>query len=293
MIIVRLMGGLGNQMFQYATAKRIAVLRDTDLKVDTSFLTNKALPHADRMFALNVFDTNISVATKEELGKFESIRENKLKRGVQKILPFLFPYFTIGEPLKNYDERILKAPKNSLLIGYWQTEKYFLPIEEIIKKEFTFKPFSEGMNKYLAEEIRASNSVSLHVRRGDYVHDAVTNQVHGICSPEYYYKAIEVIRQDVNEIKLFIFSDDMEWVKAQMKFDVPVTYIENNIGEMSYADMQLMSLCKHNIIANSSFSWWGAWLNYNPDKKVIAPIRWFNDETINTQDLIPGGWIKL
>jgi len=242
---------------------------------------------------LDILSAEISIATNAELNKFSNIQVSKLKRGIQKVLPFVFPNHTIGETVKQYDVEILNAPKNSLFIGYWQTEKYFLPIQDTIRKDFTFKMPLEGLNKTLAESISSCNSVSMHIRRGDYVHNSETSKFHGVCSPEYYYEALEFIKKKSANIQLYIFSDDMEWVKVNMKFDVPVTYVGNNIDNQSYVDMQLMSLCKHNIIANSSFSWWGAWLNNNPEKIVIAPSKWFNDSSINATDIIPEGWQKI
>jgi len=287
------MGGLGNQMFQYALGRRVSLLRKTELKVDVSFLNDLSYSHTSRKLELDVFFDDISIATEAELAKFKNIQESKFKKGIQRLFPFVFPYHTIGERLKQYDESIINSPKNSLLIGYWQTEKYFLQMQEVIRKDFTFKKRLEGLNRALAENISSCNSVSMHIRRGDYVHNSETSKFHGVCSPEYYYEALEFIEKKSANIQLYVFSDDMEWVKVNMKFDVPVTYVDNNTGNQSYIDMQLMSLCKHNIIANSSFSWWGAWLNNNPDKIVVAPSKWVNDATINVTDIIPVGWQKI
>ncbi len=287
------MGGLGNQMFQYALGRRISLLRNTTLKVDVSFLNDTALNHTSRNFELNVFSSDIAVASETDISKFNDLQNSKLKRGIRQILPFVFPYYIIGEPSNEYNSQILNSPKNSLLIGFWQTEKYFLSIQETIRKDFTFKTPLSGVNNRLAESMEACNSVGVHIRRGDYVHNPETNRYHGSCSPEYYYKAIEEIKNKIENVRLYIFSDDLHWVKENMKFDVPVTYIDNNSGINSYLDMQLMSLCKHNIIANSSFSWWAAWLNANPEKMVIAPARWFNDSAISVKDIIPEGWQKI
>ena len=287
------MGGLGNQMFQYAAGKRVALLRKTALKADVSFLNDTSFSHTKRKLELDIFSSGISIATEAELNKFAAIQNSKFKKGVRLIFPFIFPYHSIGEPFHQYNPDILNAPKNSLLIGYWQTEKYFLPIQGMIRKDFIFKKPLENLNKTLAEEMASCSSVSMHIRRGDYVHNRETSQVHGICRPEYYTAALEFIKTKIDNVHVYIFSDDMAWVKTNMHFDVPVTYIDNNKGDNSYIDMQLMSLCRHNIIANSSFSWWGAWLNNNPGKVVIAPAKWFSDSSINVNDVIPEGWQKL
>lgn len=293
MIIVKLMGGLGNQMFQYALGKRVSLLRKTMLKVDVSYLNNKQYTHTSREYELNVFSSGIQIATDTEVNKFNSIRKSKIKRGAQQLFPFIFPYHTIGEQSHEYNERILNSAKNSLLIGYWQTEKYFLPIGNIIRNDFTFERPLDTVNKAHAMEIESCNSVSLHVRRGDYVHHLETKLFHCTCTPEYYYKAINLIKNKIPDIQLFIFSDDMAWVKENLKFDIPVRYVENNSGDKSFIDMRLISLCKHNIIANSSFSWWGAWLNNNSGKIVVAPAKWFNDDSISIKDVVPETWLKL
>jgi hypothetical protein len=293
MIIVKLMGGLGNQMFQYALGKRVSILRETMLKVDVSYLNNKQYTHTSRVYELNVFSSGIQITTDAELNKFNSIRKSKIKRGIQQLFPFIFPYHTIGEQSHEYSERILNSPTNSLLIGYWQSEKYFLPIEAIIRNDFTFEGSLDAVNSALAMEIESCNSVSLHVRRGDYVYHPETRLFHGICTPEYYYRAVDLIKNKIPNVHLFIFSDDMDWVKANIKFDIPATYVENNSGDNSFIDMRLISLCKHNIIANSSFSWWGAWLNNNSGKIVVAPAKWFNDDSINVKDVVPETWLKL
>ena len=287
------MGGLGNQMFQYAIGRRVSLLRNNALKVDVSFLDEKNSNHISRKFELDVFSSDIQIATSEDLKKFASIQKSKLKKGIQRMFPFSFPFQIIGEKTHGYNAEILNAPNNSLLIGYWQTEKYFLPIQETIRKDFSFKKPLDGRNKTIADNMASCNSVSVHIRRGDYVHHKETSSFHGICSDAYYSDAIELIKSKADSIQLFIFSDEPEWVKANMNFNAPATYIDNNIGEFSYIDMQLMSLCKHNIIANSSFSWWGAWLNRNPEKIVVAPTKWFNDSSVNVNDIVPEGWRKF
>lgn len=293
MIIVKLMGGLGNQMFQYAIGRRLAMLNDVPLKADLSFLMAEGLSHTKRHFELDVFELKITIVTSDELQKFTTIQKSSVKSRFQKYAGFLFPYFTVSEPYHQYDPRILQSPKNSLLIGFWQTEKYFLPIEEAIRKDFVFKNPLDKLNSDLSKIIIGCEAVSLHVRRGDYANNKETHSFHGECSVGYYLKAIETMRQKFPEMQLFVFSDDSDWARKNIVTDVPVTYIENNSGNSNYIDMQLMSMCKHNIIANSSFSWWGAWLNNNPVKIVIAPGKWFNDPSVNTKDVIPAGWIKL
>ena len=292
MILVRLMGGLGNQMFQYALGRRLSLLHKTDLFIDTSFLDKLSPTHVKREYELGIFDLPVSIAEADVLNKFESIRKSSIKSRLQPLLPNLLPFHIVREPSHAFNEEILQSPSNSLLIGYWQTEEYFIDIEDVIRKDFTLKKTLDDRNSAIAEKINSTNSVSVHVRRGDYILNEKIQKHHGICDTAYYSKAVELISGIQKNTELFLFSDEPEWVKQNMKFDLPVNYIDNT-GEAGYIDMQLMSLCKHNIIANSSFSWWGAWLNNNEEKVVIAPEKWFADKTIDTKDVIPAGWVKI
>lgn len=283
------MGGLGNQMFQYALGRSLSLLHNTKFKIDLSFLKDKSLNHTLRKYELDVFPVRVPFATATDLKKFSVASNARLSS----ILPFLSSYCTINEPCFEFSEGILKSPKNSLLIGFWQTEKYFLPIQDTIRNDFRFRKPMEVQNADIASEMSRQNAVSMHIRRGDYANNEETKKVHGTCPPEYYAAALKYIQDKVKDVHLYIFSDDMAWVKDNLVFNAPATYVEHNSGESSYADMQLMSLCRHNIIANSSFSWWGAWLNNNPGKLVVAPAKWFNDSPANVKDLIPEGWKKI
>lgn len=290
MIVVNLMGGLGNQMFQYAMGRRLALYHKTDLFLDCTFLNTESHHHIKREYELDVFKIKAQIATEKELKKFKS--SNRISSRVQQRFPGLFSYKVISEKSHTFNKSILTASNNSWLNGFWQSEKYFIDIETIIRSDFEFQSPLQGLNKTLAEKIGSSESVSLHVRRGDYT-NPTTLAFHGICSPDYYYQAVETLSKKVAVRELFLFSDDAEWVKQNMRFSLPVTYIDHNTGKNSFEDMRLMSLCKHNILANSSFSWWAAWLNANEHKTVIAPKTWFADKQVNTRDVIPDNWIQL
>ena len=133
----------------------------------------------------------------------------------------------------------------------------------------------------------------MHIRRGDYVSNPTTNKLHGTCSLEYYHNAVDIIAAKVSNPHFFIFSDDHEWARNNFKIDYPLTFVAHNNAGKNYEDMRLMSLCKHHIIANSSFSWWGAWLGSNPKKIVCAPRGWFKDKSLNTNDIIPSDWSRI
>jgi hypothetical protein len=293
MIVTQLKGGLGNQMFQYAFGRQLAVLRNTELFLDTSDLS-KGAPYGKLELALGIFNITVPIAGPDVLNKFETIRKSSVKSRLQHILPSMFPYHIVHQGASAFNKKFLSAPENSLLIGYWQSEKYFETIQNNIRRDFTFKPLSKEADIALSTKISSCNSVSMHFRRGDYISNPEALKYHGTCSAEYYQSALKYIKEKVNEVEIFIFSDDIEWVKQNISFGTDkVTFIENHSGAESYIDMQLMSLCKHNIIANSSFSWWGAWLNNNPDKLVVAPKKWFTDSKIDTSDLIPQGWKRI
>lgn len=295
MILVKLMGGLGNQMFQYACAKQLAVIKDVPLKIDLSFLKNRGTDvlHTIREYELDIFNIKDGIANAEELNLFKRNLEDGRYILLHKYLPFIFPYYTIREKAFAYDQRLLKVHKNTYIDGFWQSYKYFSSEEQIIRQSFSFKKNPEGKNLEHIAAIAKNNSISLHVRRGDYVNDKNTNQYHGTCSLSYYQTAISIITSKIKNPHFFIFSDDMTWVKENIKPGFPHTYIDHNTGINSFEDLRLMSLCQHQIIANSSFSWWGAWLNNNPEKIVVAPDKWFADSSINTKDLYPQSWIRL
>ncbi len=289
MVIVNLIGGLGNQMFQYAAARRIAYVNNTELKLDISSFTAYKL----HSYSLNNFSILESIASKKDIAIYKNLKG--IYKLINKFKIKCLPYYKcsyLREKNYHFDSNILKVPGNVYLEGYWQSEKYFNDIKEIIHQEFCVKYNLEARNKELAKVINDCESVSIHIRRGDYVKNKTTNQVHGVCSLDYYYKAIDIILEKCKNPYFFVFSDDHEWVKKNIKLKKKIIYIEHNSAEKNYEDLRLMSLCKNNIIANSSFSWWGAWLNTNPNKIIMAPKKWFNNN-LNTTDLIPKNWIII
>ncbi len=295
MFLVKLMGGLGNQMFQYAFGRALSIKHNIPLALDLSSLGQKTGVDTPRNYELSIFNIQAQIATPEEINKFSIIHNDnhKIIKAIHYCVPLILPYFQIKESKFCYNELNQKIHYNTMFLGFWQTEKYFANIKDTIKKDFQIKEPLKGLNADLAENIKMSNSVGIHIRRGDYVSNPETNSYHGMCSNEYYTNAVKYLSQKIDDLKLFIFSDEPGWVKNNLRFNQETYYIENNTVDNSYEDFRLMSFCKHNIIANSSFSWWAAWLNDNPDKIIIAPIRWFNVKDIDTSDLIPEEWIKM
>ncbi len=285
MIVCRLQGGLGNQMFQYAACRALAIAKSQPLYLDISFFGLKHEGITSRSFKLDGFNIIADIANKEILTKFA---EKPLNRVLNKLIPY-YKKKCYSHPDFRYDRNFYKTGNNILLNGYWQSYLYFQKINEIIINDLTLKDqHKTGIGPQLSL-INSSQSVSVHIRRGDYVTNKIAADVLGCLPAGYYEQAVQLIRGRVKEPLFFIFSDDPEWVKSNMR--IPnATVIESN-NELH--DLILMSHCKHNIIANSSFSWWAAWLNKNINKIVIAPHKWFNDPLINTDDLIPPTWIRL
>jgi len=289
MIIVKLIGGLGNQLFQYALGRHLAYILQTELKLDIACFETYKL----RTYSLKNFNIQENFATLEEIRRFKPISRKPIDRLIFKIKQGFNRYSVIKEPYFHFYTEVLKAKDNTYLEGYWQSEKYFKDIEQIIHQEFTVKNELQGKNKEIAQHILDTNSISIHIRRGDYVTNPLTNKIHGTCTLEYYHQAVMLIVEKVKSPHFFLFSDDPEWVQRNIVLEYPTTHVDHNKADKDYEDLRLMSLCKHNIIANSVFSWWGAWLNKNPDKIVIAPKRWFNENSYNTKDLLPEPWIKI
>lgn len=292
MIISQVIGGLGNQMFQYAAGRSLSLKNNTRLALDVAAFEGYGLHQG---FELNrVFSAPIALASDADRQDMLGWRRSPVVRRLLAKLPLAMPageHF-VQEPHFHYWPGFEQLGPNSYLAGYWQSEKYFSDFSVQIRMDFTFRATLVGKNAELAQVISASQAVSLHVRRGDYVSNPKTNSVHGVCGLDYYHAAIEYIREIIDAPHIYIFSDDIEWARSHLRVDLPCDYVGHNSGTESHIDMWLMSLCKHNIIANSSFSWWGAWLNAHPKKIVIAPRQWFAYGGVTT-DLISPAWTQL
>lgn len=266
MIIVKLMGGLGNQMFQYALGRSLSARYETDLLLDTGEYdrTNH------RVYALDKFAISAGIATPIQIKKCKHVVE----RGVE------------------FDPAVCTVGPDAYLEGYWQSEKYFKDSGAAIRREFILKePQGRKYNDALTD-IASNASVSLHIRRGDYL--SAKNQVIYTQLPlSYYEQAVACIAKKVGSIKIFVFSDDSAWVRENLSLPFPVVYVSDD-QFADYQDLVLMSACKHHVIANSSFSWWGAWLSGDtPDRITIAPAIWLNGNTYHTEDIVPERWIKI
>jgi hypothetical protein len=302
MIIVKLWGGLGNQMFQYALGKKIAHLNHTELKLDVSLLLDRS-PRKNftyRNFDLDIFNVSAQIASAEDI-KYFKVAKNKFEKIIKIINQKIFGIATnkkfnyIIESQFNFNPIILKAVDNTYLDGYWQTEKYFNDIENIIRNEFILKIKPTQKIKDLEEKILNTESVCINVRRGDFVNNPVANKFHGVCDIDYFNEAIAIIEQKISNPYFYIFSDDIDWCRANFK-DVKHNYLivdHDFAGKNFEYYLYLMTKCKEFIIPNSSFGWWAAWLSENRKKNIIAPKKWFQSKTRNYSDLLPDSWIKI
>lgn len=292
MVVSQLIGGLGNQMFQYAAGRARSLELGVPLRLDVSGFANYGLHQGFEI--QRVFNSTAEIASEADVRSilgwqfFPHIRRIVARPGMAMFRRKEF----VVEPHFRFWHGINDVPSDCYLMGYWQSERYFAKAAQQIRADFTFQQHLGNRNIELSKQMGSMNAVSLHVRRGDYVYNSKTTATHGLCSLEYYQEAIHHISKQVQQPHFFVFSDDISWVKNNLKLDHPHQFVEHNYGEESYNDMRLMSLCRHHIIANSSFSWWGAWLNPKEDKIVVAPKQWFANDT-NTQDLIPQGWVTL
>ena len=285
MIITQILGGLGNQMFQYAAGRCLAHLNNTQLKLDITGFTDYKL----RNFDLQALHVNFQSASGEE------IRNLLPSHNFEKAWQYLSSkknrtYYR--EKHFHFDDSMLKFGKNVYLKGYFQSEKYFLPIKEIIQKEFILKDEAIVKVKHYFDALGSENRVAVHIRRGDMTSNPLATEHHGVIPVSYYQKGIEIIKAKISNPQFYFFSDDINWVKENFN-NIAATFVSEEISKTHFEDLYLMSQCDHNIIANSSFSWWGAWLNNNPEKIVIAPKKWFNEGPKDTQDLLPEEWIKI
>lgn len=290
MIIVQLTGGLGNQLFQYAMGRMLALKHNTQLKLDISFFET----YEWHEYSLAPFLLEAVVASKAEV--HDMVKKNnryceRLKQRIFKTQPIV-----INEKSLEFNSSYLQIRNNRYLIGYWQSEKYFINIESFLRKELMIKIEPSAINLQILKEIKTNNqSVSLHIRRGNYVNVESVNKVHGTTKLNYYYEAIKTIAKICEQPVFYIFSDDINWAKENLKLSYKHVYIDHNSAKKDYEDLRLMNACKHNILANSTFSWWGAWLNVNKEKIIIAPREWFADPEKNkeSESIIPKTWVRL
>ena len=293
-IVVKLQGGLGNQMFQYACGRALALRHGIPLQLDVG-----SFPDCNgRVYELHRY--HIAAETTVPMGRIvwgmaTAAGGETMRRVLGKASNLLWGRRRHQEPCSGtYDERLTWKGKSLYLDGYWQSERYFSDVAEAVRCELSPKVPLSNSAKTIQQSIEmAATPVSVHFRRGDYADNPQTTAVHGLCTLNYYHLAIDYVKNEEENLHLFVFSDEPEWVAENFSVDVPMTIVP--AGNPGHEDLYLMSRCRHHIIANSSFSWWGAWLNPFENKIVCAPERWFADETRNNAavDIVPGHWHRV
>lgn len=286
MIVTRLIGGLGNQMFQYAAGRALAKRLDVDLYIDRRAFED----YQTHAFGLQHFAAKLLDAAPRNLPGLQ--RESRLNRWLR---PFSGGAVkVVVESAFTFDPAILALSDGTYIDGYWQSEQYFVDVVQTIRDDFRIATLPSAENKEWMEKIRSVLSVSLHVRRGDYVSNTSASAVHGTCDLDYYRRSVNEVAQRVgSDIELFVFSDDPDWVAENLRLQYPAHFVRHNNADTSYEDLRLMSACRHHIIANSTFSWWGAWLDPRLDSVVVAPQQWFRTDKLDARDLVPARWVRV
>lgn len=295
MIIVGLRGGLGNQLFQYAFGRRLSIQHQCELYLDTSEYQH----HLLRSFQLGQFHISARIAPVELLRStrqwYSRLPFGRYRYGLRLVWDSLARRFLyVEEDRLSYDEKLVAGRGPAYLWGYWQDERYFAELETLLREEFTLRGSLEAGWAELASEIAETDSVCMHVRRGDYATRPDLVRDFGLCDELYYTRAIETLQERLVAPRVFLFSDDPSWCvkhfgsSRQRIVIVPPSRTPNGIDHF-----QLMRDCKHHIIANSSFSWWSAWLSDSPQKQVVAPTPWFSGKHYHDFDPVPKGWIRV
>lgn len=321
MIVTQLVGGLGNQIFQHAAAQKIAAASGMPVVYDLYQL--KVHQNPPRRLVMDKFKLPCRLADWTHIWRM--CPQEVVRRLVHHRLPKRFgsrvesvlerasfsspcryrlfdqkpgrpaPSLKIGKVVSerqfHFDPDFMSLSSELLLMGYWQTEKYFVGIRDTLLAELKVNSQQAGQDLAVAGRMRASQSVSLHVRRGD---KAVAKDFNGTTA-EFCQRAVAWFRERVSNPVFFVFTDDWAWVREHLPSGKDVVYVDHNDGLHDYEDLRLMTQCRHHIIAPSSFSWWGAWLNPDPDKMVVSPPhrRWLNFANCDTADVIPESWVQL
>ena len=279
LIISTLAGALGNQMFQYAAGRALALRHGTELRLDLGWLA----PRSRFVYELDVFALDV-----ELVWTYRHMRRARLRE-----------LFRLAPPVRQqdwkregftFDPGVLALPANARLAGYWQSEKYFADQADAIRADFAFTDPLDEQNADAAAQIAASIAVAVHVRRGDYVTDPGARDFLGTLPLDYYSSAAELVRRRAPDAHFFVFSDDPDWCRAHLRLGGPTTFVDHNEGRGAL-DLRLMTLCRHHVIANSSFSWWGAWLARPEGQIVVAPRRW--GAASDAGDVVPDRWCLL
>ena len=285
MIYSRIFGGLGNQLFQYAAGRALALRRGTSLVLDTRL----ASPGSHWAYGLDRFNIDARVAEPAEL---PPSKEAPIGYALWRLFG-RSPRF-LRERGLGVNNSVLNAPDDVYLHGYFQSERYFSDCIATLRDDLRFLDPPDAQNAEWLDHIAEGPSVSVHLRRGDYISNDKAGATHATCDQAYYTAAIaEVVRQTGVSPRIFVFSDDPDWARDNLRFDFETHVAGHNGPDRPHDDMRLIAACDHNVIANSTFSWWGAWLNASPAKCVVAPKRWFGTAKLRNPDIIPERWTAI
>jgi len=284
-------------MFQYAFGKKLAKKNGDTLKFDiTTYTSGGAKEDTPRTYQLGNFIFPIEIASTKETRFFDIIYTPRV---IRSILRRLYPnseklthWIDESNHKEQYDLKLYKPV--SFITGFWQNENYFKEIEQEIRKDFgSFTWKMEAKSEEMLQKINSSNSIFVNYRRTDYISNANVKNFHGVPGEDYYANAVKLITQKQKDPHFFVFSDDIEWCQKNVNFGFPTTFVTHEYAGRDYMDyLRLMIACKHFIIPNSTFAWWAAWLNTNPNKIVIAPKKWFTNMA-DKSTVVPPYWIQI
>jgi hypothetical protein len=287
-VIARIEGGLGNQLFQYAAARSLADRLGCGLALDLRGLAQ----NGDRPFQLDHYRIRAEIASPdllESLPAWRSTRWGQLRSALSQAAPYLCSFPVFWPRSFAFDPGFEQITRPVYLVGYWQSEKYFAWNRKQLLQDIQLHNPMPSVTSLLSQ-ILSTHSVALHIRRGDYVSNAAAAQFHGLCDMAYYQAAVQALLKQFPLIQVFVFSDEPNWARSNLRLDVPTYFVDANPGQ---TDLELMRYCRHHVVANSSFSWWGAWLCESDGQVVHAPSRWFADVATDTSDIVPARWIRL
>ncbi len=287
MITTRLMGGLGNQMFQYAAGRRLAIRHGVPLRLDLGWFGEEAPGDTPRRYELGCFALDQAVQ-KERV----SLREPRGPIGLAALA--LYDRFGRRRILRQrgamtIDTRVLAARDGAHLVGYWQSERYFADIADVLDHDFAPARRLSPAAHALAAAVDSPRSVSVHVRRGDYVSNPAAARWHGNLDAGYYRRALDLVRSRIGDLDVHVFSDDVGWCQGHLELGVEASFVS---GLPAFDDLMVMRACTHHVLANSSFSWWGAWLDAEPGAVVVAPERWLADPAEDVAAVFAEGWLR-
>jgi hypothetical protein len=294
MVVSEIISGLGNQMFQYAAGLSLSERLNVPLLLEISWFDDTSKHQTPRNFELSNYNIDLSFADAALIDRDFRFKGSNLMQRIRNKWNRTQPLHRqriYQEAHFHYDTNFDQLTSPVMISGYWQSERYFKPIESIIRETFIL-----DIPKHLEHWVSSMQegiSVSIHIRRGDMISNPDVTRVHGYCNLDYYLRAISFMNERYNKVRYFVFSDDLAWCKSNLPAELDLVFVEGNSGNEAYWDIQLMRNCHHHIIANSSFSWWGAWLNPTKEKIVIAPVQWFAQSPHQTHDLIPSSWVRL